>query len=65
MLTESVVLYFPNTESLADFLIENNVGGAMVNTNEHSLTGELSEQLVQLAHIQYEAYTDRLLSLSF
>ncbi|MDQ3844118.1 MAG: hypothetical protein M3342_08915 [Bacteroidota bacterium] len=65
MLTESVVLYFPNTESLADFLIENNVGGAMVNTNEHSLTGELSEQLVQLAYIEYEAYTDRLLSLSF
>jgi hypothetical protein len=51
-------LYFPVTESLADFVIENEIGKVIVDTLEYSLTGELSEQLVMLARIQYDAYAE-------
>jgi hypothetical protein len=64
MLVETSVLYFPDTETLGDFLIENNVGQVMVNTLEHSVTGELSEQLVMLARIQYDAYAESKLLIS-
>lgn len=64
MLVETYVLYFPDTQSLGDFLIENNVGKVMVDTRAVSLTGELSERLVQLARIQYEAYIKFSFSVS-
>jgi len=65
MLVETYVLYFPDTESLGDFLIENNVGKVMVNTRELSLTGELEERLVELAHTKYKAYIETSVSVSF
>ena len=65
MLTETVVLYFPDTETLADFLIENNIGKVEVNTYEHSVTGALSEKLIQVARLEYDAYFQTVLSFTF
>lgn len=64
MLVETYVLYFPDTESLGDFIIENDPGDVTVNTQACSLIGALSEHLVQLARIQYKACIESSFSVS-
>lgn len=55
MLIETHVLYFPDTDTLADFVIENDVKKVIVDTLEYSVKGELSEHLVMLARTKYNA----------
>jgi len=64
MLNETTVLYFPDTESLADFLINNDVGNVLVDTRAYSITGEHSVALVQLACQHYGAVADSRLTIS-
>lgn len=64
MLVETYVLYFPDTESLGSFLIENDVGHVMVDTRALSLSGALTERLVKLACAKYKAYVETFFGVS-
>jgi hypothetical protein len=64
MLNEVHVLYFPNAERLADFVIENNVGHLTVNTPACSITGKVPQRLIYLARFHYEARVDTFTFLS-
>ena len=50
-----IVLYFPDTSSLADFIITNKIRNAQVSTQDQSLSAVLSEELIELASTQYGA----------
>jgi hypothetical protein len=64
MLTEAEVLIFPDTTSMADFIIENNVRGVEVDSLAQSITGALPTLLVYLACLRYEAFSERVVRVS-
>ena len=50
-----VVLIFPNTESLADFIEYLELPGE-VNSWEYSFVGNLTEEQIEMARASFEAY---------
>lgn len=51
----NVVLLFPNTSSIAAFVLENKVPGAQINSTEQSLSADLSEDQIVTACTRYGA----------
>lgn len=49
------VLLFPNASAIADFVLENEVNNAEVNSREQKLTAELTDQEIALACTQFGA----------
>ena len=52
---KEVILTFPDISSLADFILEQNISNACVNTKEQELTAILSEDQIVVASTQYAA----------
>ena len=50
-----VVLLFPNTVTLTEFLLRHRISGAEVNTRDRSLTCYLTDTLVLEACTKYQA----------
>jgi hypothetical protein len=64
MITETEVLIFPDTTTMADFIIENDVNGIEVDSLAQSITGTLPTPLVYLARLRYEAFSERVVRVS-
>jgi hypothetical protein len=50
-----VVLLFPDTIALTEFLLKHRISGAEVNTRERSLTCKITDSLVLEACTKYQA----------
>ena len=52
---KKIVLVFPDASSMVDFLLIYKVGGVEANSAELTLSGRLSEKLVDVAVTEYGA----------
>jgi hypothetical protein len=56
---QKVVLIFPDTIKLSDFIIKNQIGPVEVNTREQTLNAELEDEEILIAcSEEYEAIVD-------
>jgi len=53
---EKVVLLFPNTVSISNFLLQYRIAGLEVNSRERSVIGSLTSDQIMAACTQYNAY---------
>lgn len=54
-LMNKVILVFPNTSSLSDFIFKYRICGIEVSTRDRSLSGYISDEQVLTACAQYQA----------
>jgi len=62
MKKSKVVLLFPDTLLLSEYLLHNEISQAVVDTREVSLTAHLTENQIAIAEINYQAL---VLSITF
>ncbi|HWI94343.1 MAG TPA: hypothetical protein VNT20_23885 [Flavisolibacter sp.] len=53
---KTVLLLFPDAHHIAEFLVNNRIVGAEVNSKEHSLTAEMEDEEIITAVRDYDAY---------
>ena len=56
MKKSKVVLLFPDTLLLSEYLLRNRISQAVVDTREVSLTAHLTENQIAIAEINYQAF---------
>lgn len=50
-----VILVFPNTSSLSDFIFQHRISGVEVSTCDRSLSGQVTDEQMLIACTQYQA----------
>ena len=53
---QKIVATFPDTASLSDFILENAITSSIVNSKEHTLTTQLTDEEIEIARTQHYAY---------
>ena len=57
-----VVLIFPDTTTIADFIVKQKVSNAQVDSIEQTLTSSLSDKQIAIAETVYKAMVKKLTS---
>ena len=56
MFMQKVIATFPDTKSLSDFIFQNDITNSLVNSKDHTLTTQLTDEEIEIARSQYHAY---------
>ena len=59
---KQVVLLFPNTSAISDFLINEKVTKVQVNSKDKTVTSKLTDKQITLAETLYKAMVKKMVS---
>jgi len=59
---KQVVLLFPNTSAIADFVLKEKVSKAQINSKEKTVTSPLTDKQITIAETIYKAMVKKITS---
>ena len=61
---QKIIATFPDTASLSDFILENAITSSIVNSKDHTLTTQLTDEEIEIARTLHHAYIIKVIELS-